>query len=268
MRKQIVSMALAAILLPAAAHAQLRNVALAFKPPVDSRVVGFHVYLAAASQAYADFRDDIGFVPPVDASGVATYTLSGVEEFSDVYVSLKSYDASGAESAFSNEIVVPAATAPAAPHECDVDGDCSAPADPCAGARACVAYTCQPGTPLPDETACNDGNAATLYDVCRQGVCTGFACGSDAQCSDGQACNGTERCSGNACISGTPLQCPLDAGPCYDSFCDAALGCQVQLHPDGTACLTSVSGSPGTCSAGVCQATAAPKRWKRWGHNR
>ena len=258
MRNRTLPLVLALLILPAAARAQLRNVGLAFKPPGDTRVVGFHVYLAAASGAYADFRDDIGFVPPVDASGVATYTLTGLEEFSDVYVSLKSYDASGVESPFSNEILVAAEIPPAAPHECSVDTDCSAPSDPCAGPRKCVAFACVPGSPLPDETACDDGNASTLYDVCRSGTCTGFACGNDAQCSDGQACNGAELCSANSCVSGTPLNCPLDAGPCYDSFCDSTQGCLVQLHPDGTSCVTSASGSSGTCVAGVCQATATP----------
>jgi hypothetical protein len=258
MRKRSLALLASALILPTAAHAQLRNVGLAFKPPTDSRVVGFHVYLASASGAYADFRDDINFVPAVDASGVANYTLSGLEEFSNTYVSLKSYDASGTESPFSNEIVVLAEVAPTTPPECTVDSDCAAPADPCAGAPKCVTSKCQAGSPLPDETACSDGNPSTLYDVCRGGTCTGFACGNDAQCSDGQACNGTELCSGNTCVSGTPLSCPLDAGPCYDSFCDATQGCLVQLHPDGTACVTSDTSSAGTCAAGVCQVTVTP----------
>src|SRR5262249_51204819 len=171
MRNRCFSILLAVLVSPAVAHAQLRNVGLTFKPPTDARVVGFHVYLAAASGAYADFRDNINFVPPVDTTGVASYTLTGIEQFSDVYVSLKSYDASGVESPFSNEMVV-AAQAP--PHECTVDTDCSPPSDPCAGPRMCVSFTCVAGSPLPDETACNDGNASTLYDVCRSGKCTGF----------------------------------------------------------------------------------------------
>jgi hypothetical protein len=300
MRKALLSLALAAavLLFAGAARAQLRDVALAFRTPADARVIGFHVYLAAASRVYGDYRDDINFVPPADGSGIATYTLTGIEQFSNVYVSLKSYDATGAESTFSNEILVPAqpqclvtgcddgdscttdtctasgcasqpiAGCSAAPHECEADTDCAAPADRCAGPRRCVAYACQPGSPRQDETACDDGSASTPYDVCRQGVCTGFACGSDPQCSDGQACNGTERCSANVCVAGDPLQCPTDSGPCFDSFCDLALGCRVQLHPDGEACLTAVSASPGTCSAGVCQPTYTRKRGKHGGHQR
>ena len=258
MRRPLLALALLALLWPGAAHAQLRNVALAFKTPADARVIGFHVYLASASGAYTDFRDDINFVPAADSSGVASYMLTGLEQFADVYVSLKSYDASGVESEFSNELLVAAQTPLAAAHECEADGDCTAPADRCAGQPHCVAYTCQAGAALPDETACDDGNASKPYDVCRSGTCTGFACGNDGQCSDGQACNGTELCSANVCVSGQALACPLDAGPCYDSFCDATQGCLVQMHPDGSACLTSVSGSAGTCSSGVCQATPIP----------
>jgi len=265
MQNRLLAAALAALLLPTAAYAQLRTVALGFKPPADGRVVGFHVYLATAPNGYGDFRDDINYLPPTDASGVATYRLNGLESFSDVYVSLKSYDATGVESAFSNEVVVAAQAKPLPPPECNADADCSAPADPCRGSRVCMASKCQPGTPLADGSACNDADAATRYDVCRAGVCTGFACGSDAQCSDGQACNGTERCDAGACVSGTALQCPTDSGPCFDSFCDAALGCRVQLHPDGSTCLTSVSSTPGTCSAGACMATETRKTHRRGG---
>ena len=326
------ALVLALAFLPSLARAQLRNVDLAFQEPNDTRVVGFHVYVASSSHGYGDWRDDINFVPPADASGDAHYTLTGLEQLSDVYVSLKSYDATGAESAFSNELVVAAepqcvvsgcndnnpctvdsctATgckfdpAPMVGATCDdgnamtfndvcqasgvcagtvaqcnVDSDCPAPTDVCAGPQTCVNHTCQAGTaPLADETPCNDGSASTKYDVCRSGVCRGFACGSDAQCSDGQACNGAERCVANACVAGTPmvcddgnvcngtetcvgsscvagsaLACSTDQGPCFDSFCDATAGCTVQVHPDGTACQTSISGTSGQCSAGVCVA--------------
>src|SRR6266850_2514615 len=495
----VLVLALGALLPAGSAHAQLRNVDLAFRPPSDVRVIGFHVYIGSASNGYADYRDNINFIPAVDGSGVAHYALTGIEQFSNVYIALKSYDAAGVESGFSNEIVVAAqlnclvtgcndgnscttdtctATgckfdpAPGAGTSCDdgsaltfndmcqangscsgtiaqcnVDSDCGAPADLCAGPRACVAHMCQAGTtPRADDTACSDGNAATKFDVCRSGVCRGFACGSDAQCSDGQACNGAERCVNNACAAGTPMvcndnnsctadtcsgsackfdpaprvgsicddtnamtfndmcrtngscsgtvaqcnvdadcgapadlcagpqacvahvcqrgasplsedtacsdgnaatkfdvcrsgvcrgfacgndaqcsdgqacngaercvnnacaagtpmvcndgnlcngtetcvgsacvagtamQCPAADGPCFDAFCDPALGCRVQLHPDGEVCTTATSGSSGQCVAGVCTAlaptpdpTLCGKRYNRpckgrWGH--
>jgi hypothetical protein len=327
-----------AVLLPAnAARAQLRSVDLAFRPPPDARVVGFHVYVATRSQAYADYRDDINYVPPADANGVATYALGGIEALSSTYVSLKSYDAIGTESGFSNEIVIAAQpqcvatgcsdgnpctvdrctatgcvfdSAPLVGSACDdgdamtfgdacqpgggcagtlaqcnSDADCPAAADPCAGPGTCVAHMCRTGqSPQPDEAACDDGDASTRYDVCRSGSCVGFACGSDSQCSDGEACNGAERCVGNACVSGTPmvcsdgnlcngaetcrdsacvsgapLACPSNQGPCFASFCDPSAGCGVQIYPDGTSCATSASGSAGTCSAGVCVVPSTSK---------
>jgi hypothetical protein len=324
------AIALCALLPAGAARAQLRNVDLAFRPPSDTRVVGFHVYVAASSHSYSDYRDDINFVPPVDAGGAAHYALTGLEQFADVYVSLKAYDATGAESAFSNEIMLAAqqqclvtgcndnnpcttdtctttgckfdpaplrgttcddgnamtfndmcqsnGACSGTVAQCNVDADCGAPADICAGPKVCVAHMCQAGsTPRADNTTCNDNNASTKFDVCRSGVCRGFACGSDSQCSDGQACNGVERCVNNACVAGTPMvcndgnqcngtetcvgsscvagtpmQCPADDGPCFDAFCDPAQGCRVQIHPDGEMCTTSMSGASGQCASGVC----------------
>jgi hypothetical protein len=256
--------------LAGAARAQLRNVELGFRPPSDSRVIGFHVYLSSASQGYTTWRDDINFVPPVDGSGVARYPLTGLE-LSDVYVSLRSYDANGAESGFSNEIVL------AAVQQCLVTG--------CKDGNTCTWDTCTPSGCVYDPAplagaACDDGNPATLSDQCQAGVCVGFACNADADCSDGQACNGAERCVSHSCVSGTPmacgdgnacngtescvgsacvsgaaLACPTDSGPCFDSFCDPVLGCRVQTHPDGQACTTVSSASAGTCQAGVCNPT-------------
>lgn len=328
------ALALAALLPAGTARAQLRGFDLAFRPPTDTRVVGFHVYIASSSLGYVDHRDDVNFIPPTDGSGVAHYALAGLEQFSDVYVSLKSYDAQGGESAFSNEIVLRAqpqclvtgcndnnpctvdscgasgCTFDPAPRrgatcddgstmtfndvcqtngsctgtiaQCNADADCGAPTDLCAGTKVCVAHMCQSGaTPLADDTTCSDGNGSTAYDVCRSGVCRGFACGSDSECSDGAACNGAERCVNNACVAGTPvvcddgnrcngtetcvgsacvagsaMQCPSEVGPCFDAFCDPALGCRVQIHPDGEVCATATSGTSGQCVAGVCTAVA------------
>jgi len=326
---------LAVALFPAGnAAAQLRNVDLAFRPPTDARVVGFHVYVGSASHTYGDWLDDINFVPATDASGDAHYSLTGLEALQNVYVSVKSYDTTGTESAFSNELVVAAeaqcvvsgcndnnpctvdtctatgckfdpapmvgttcsdgnvltfndvctssGSCAGTPGQCGTAADCPAPADACAGPQACSNHQCIAGAqPQPDETACNDGNASTRYDVCRSGVCRGFACGSDAQCSDGQACDGVESCVNNACVAGTPmvcddgnvcngvetcvgsscvagtaLACSTDSGPCFDAYCDTSAGCQVTTHPDGSSCATSMSGTTGQCSAGVCVASA------------
>jgi hypothetical protein len=116
--------------------------------------------------------------------------------------------------------------------------------------------------------------------VCESGTCRGYACGTDAHCSDGQGCNGVERCSnrtcvagtpmvcsdgnrcngtetcsGSACVAGTPMTCPTQDGPCFDAFCDPAQGCRVTVHPDGTSCTTATTSLAGMCASGVCVAT-------------
>src|SRR5262249_40415106 len=155
---------------------QLRNVSLSFRPPADTHVVGFHVYVSSASRSYADYRDDINFIPPVDSSGAAVYPLDGIEQFQDVYVSLKSYDATGKESAFSNELMVPAQ------QQCLVTG--------CTDNNPCTTDTCTSTgckfDPAPRVGAtCDDGNAMTFSDMCQSnGVCAGTLgqCNADADC--------------------------------------------------------------------------------------
>ena len=316
-----------ALFIAAPAHAQLRSHNLRFIPPSDARVIGFHVYVSANSMSYADWRDNVNFIPPIQ-SGAASYSLTGLEAADDVYISMKSYDAVGQESSFSNEIVLPAVQAclttgcnddnpctrdtcgatgctfdPAplrgttcndgnattfddvctasgscagTPGQCEVDADCPASTNVCAGPQVCSGHMCVAGAPRADGTTCSDGNATTRFDICEAGVCRGYACGSDAQCGDGEACNGSERCVSRSCVAGTPMvcgdgdvcngtetcrasacvagtamQCPTDDGPCFDAFCDPAAGCRVQLHPEGSTC-SSTSGVPGQCAAGVC----------------
>ncbi len=333
------SLALIVLLLSASAassaHAQLRSHDVRFAPPADARVVGFHVYVSSNSMSYADWRDDVNFIPPVDGAGVATFRLGGLEAFDDVYISMKSYDAAGLESPFSNEIVLPAqplcttgscndgnactrdscttsgCTFDPAPlrgtscndgnastfgdvcsaagvcagtvGQCSVNADCPASTDPCMGPSVCSNHACVAGAPRADGTTCSDGSAATRFDVCEAGSCRGYACGSDAHCSDGAACNGSERCSnrscvagtpmvcgdgnvcngvetcsGSACVAGTSMQCSLEGGPCFDAFCDPALGCRVETHPDGTTCTTTASSLAGQCASGLCVADAPP----------
>jgi hypothetical protein len=342
MRALALAVVVAVLSTPSAAQGQLRSIDLQFLLPSDTRVVGFHVYLATSSRAYTDYRDDINHLPSLDSNGIAHYELSGIEQFSGTYVSLRSYDAAGVESSFSNEVVFaaepscsatscndgnpctadtctptgcvfdpasragtscndanaltfadvcqPSGACAGTVGECSLSADCPAPSDPCAGPPACVAHLCKAGSaPIADETPCDDGSTSTRYDVCRSGACRGFACGADAQCSDGDACTGIEHCVSNTCFAGTPMSCddgnacngletcrtsacmagsppacPTDQGPCFAAYCDANTGCGVQTFPDGTAC-TTMSGSAGSCSAGVCAVPTAPRVHGRWG---
>ncbi|MCH9685206.1 MAG: hypothetical protein K0V04_27470, partial [Deltaproteobacteria bacterium] len=50
-------------------------------------------------------------------------------------------------------------------------------------------------------------------------------CSTDADCGDGDACNGDERCEDNACLpAAQPLSCD-DDDVCTADACDAATGC-------------------------------------------
>ncbi len=330
-----VTVLLLMLLCAGSAQAQLRSQEIRFLPPADARVVGFHVYVSANSMSYADWRDDVNFIPPLDASGAAAFTLTGLEAFDDVYIAMKSYDALGRESGLSNEIVLAAqqqcsvtgcndnnpctrdtcgasgcsfdpaplrgttcsdgnastfddvcsasGSCVGTPGQCNVAADCPAQSNPCAGPLACSNHTCVAGAPRADGTTCDDGSASTRYDICESGTCRGYACGSDAQCGDGESCNGIERCLNRACVAGaamvcgdgnicngtescrtstcvagSALQCSLEGGPCFDAFCDPVQGCRVVAHPDGTTCTTASSASAGVCASGICNADSSP----------
>ncbi len=317
------------------AQAQLRSHELRFVPPSDARVVGFHVYVSSDSMSFADWRDDVNFVPPVDASGSAAFMLTGLEVNDDVYIAMKSYDQEGEESVLSNEIRLPAqplcetsgcndgnpctvdtctangctfdasalrgtvcndgnastygdvcgasGICSGTTGQCNIDADCGASSNACAGPRVCSNHVCVDGAPRANGTSCSDGSASTRYDVCESGTCRGYACGSDSHCSDSEGCNGVERCVNRVCVAGTPMvcgdgnvcngtescslstcvsgqamQCPLEGGPCFDSFCDPAEGCSVEAHPDGSTCTTSASSLAGRCASGLCIADVSP----------
>jgi hypothetical protein len=88
-------------------------------------------------------------------------------------------------------------------------------------------------------------------------------CMADAQCDDGNACNGVERCVENVCASGSPLVCD-DGIACTTDACDPASGC-VATPDDGrctagpggrcdrrTGCQYTVCDAT-TCAAGPCE---------------
>ena len=251
------------------AHAQLRNVNLTFRPPADTRVVGFHVYVGSASHSYGDYRDDINFIPPVDGTGAASYALTGIEQFQDVYVSVKSYDATGAESPFSNELVVPAQ------QQCLVNG--------CNDNNPCTTDTCTANgcvfDPAPRAgSTCDDGNAMTFNDMCQpNGTCAGTLgqCNADADCpAPADSCAGPQACVNHKCVAGSqpkPDETMCSDGNtatkydvCRGGVCRGfACGSDAQCS-DGQACNgvercvsnACVAGTPMVCNDGnVCNGT-------------
>jgi hypothetical protein len=81
-------------------------------------------------------------------------------------------------------------------------------------------------------------------------------CTMNSQCDDGNLCNGTETCSANTCVAGSPLVCN-DGNVCTDDTCIPATGCSFPNNTapcnDGNACTTS-----DTCSGGICVGGVAP----------
>ena len=222
-----VTLLLLMLLAAASAQAQLRSQEIRFLPPADARVVGFHVYVSANSMSYVDWRDDVNFIPPVDASGAASFMLTGLEAFDDVYIAMKSYDVGRQESALSNEIVLPAQ------QQCSVSG--------CNDNNPCTRDTCGASgctfDPAPLRgTTCSDGNATTYNDVCSaSGSCAGTPgqCNVAADCpASSNPCAGPQACSNHACVAGA-------------------------ARADGTSC---DDGSPSTrydiCEAGTCRGYA------------
>ena len=120
--------------------------------------------------------------------------------------------------------------------------------------------------PLPEGTPCNDGNAATLFDTCRQGACVGIdlcdfvSCDLDLQCYSAGTC-ARGQCSyaklpvDSVCDDGRDFtvddQCTatgvcVGVDPCRGVQCDSLNQCMVSScqqgqcfeapRPDGTAC--------------------------------
>ncbi|MBP48156.1 MAG: hypothetical protein CMH53_09495 [Myxococcales bacterium] len=105
----------------------------------------------------------------------------------------------------------------------------------CDSKAGCVAESSADGTP------CDDGNACTLQDTCKRGVCAGPStceCSGDDDC-DGQLplCLGSLRCVVGRCEVNPATAVPCaDAGPgCVVNFCTGK-GCELFTSPDAAPC--------------------------------
>jgi fibronectin type 3 domain-containing protein len=70
-------------------------VTLAWDPPADPRITGYKVYVGTASGVYST---------PIDVGNVTSYTLIGLTPGTVYYFVVTTYDSSGIESVFSNEV--------------------------------------------------------------------------------------------------------------------------------------------------------------------
>lgn len=91
----------------------------------------------------------------------------------------------------------------------------------------------------------------------------GDLCRRNADCSDGDACNGEERCERilgrlRICVPGTPVSCPAAGGACAGTgVCDPSTGaCLYPPAADGTPCDDDDACTSGdACRNGSCVAT-------------
>jgi slime mold repeat-containing protein len=107
---------------------------------------------------------------------------------------------------------------------CLCPGECTGVAVVCDDLNQCTADRCEAGVCVYDTTptsACDDGDACTINNVCMAGVCTGEV----LVCDDGNACTENDQCINNgAGCAGTPVVCD-DSSECTADSCDVATGC-------------------------------------------
>ena len=179
-------------------------------------------------------------------------------------------DAVGTDSLDGGGVGVDTADATAAdiPAGCTQNKECAAPT-PCLQG-SCVAGSCTFALAL---GPCDDGNACSTGDACKNGVCApvaalncddGNPCSQDAcdlatgcthtdangaVCDDGQKCSTDDVCKGGKCL-GSKAQC-ADDNACTDDTCLDNSGC-VHLPSSATCNDGNVCTSGDTCSAGKC----------------
>jgi hypothetical protein len=117
--------------------------------------------------------------------------------------------------------------------KCD-DGNACTVNDVCSNA------SCKAGTPV----TCNDNNLCTDDSCSPLNGCVFLP--NTAACDDKDACTTGDQCKNGGCAPGGPTNCD-DSNPCTSDSCSAVTGCGHVNVPDGTGC-----GGTKTCVAGVC----------------
>jgi hypothetical protein len=103
----------------------------------------------------------------------------------------------------------------------------------CSDGSTCTADGCADGLCryfLLDGICCNDGNACTVQDTCKVGVCEGVAAPAGTGCDDTNPCTDSDECA--------------DDGTCVGTPCDAC------TCDDENACTTN-----DMCTGGLCVGT-------------
>src|SRR4051812_45938720 len=95
--------ATALIVLSSASIVSAQTATLAWDASTDPAVTGYRVSFGAASR---------GYTQTVDVGNVTQYTVSGLALSFDYYFAVQAYTATGMQSAYSNEAVLPAPLPP------------------------------------------------------------------------------------------------------------------------------------------------------------
>jgi len=138
--------------------------------------------------------------------------------------------------------------------ECATDGDCS-------DGNACTKDTCYSGTCQWNPINCNDNSACTLDSCNFVKGCVTSPDDSAGACNDGDACTNNDVCKDGKC-GGTAVTCN-DGNKCTDDSCKAVGGCFYAPNKaacdDGKACTTGDHCEGGACTAkgGTCPCTIA-----------
>ncbi|MDI1483043.1 MYXO-CTERM sorting domain-containing protein [Polyangium sp. y55x31] len=133
------------------------------------------------------------------------------------------------------------------------DGIACDDGNPCTDADACKAGVCTGGTtkacPAPD--ACHEDGACDPA----TGACVHPNQPNGLVCDDGDACTTLDLCKDGVCTGGSPVVCPAP-GACQtgEGTCDPATGeCSFTAAEDGTACDDeNACTRMDTCQAGAC----------------
>ncbi|MBM4354836.1 MAG: hypothetical protein FJ109_13785 [Deltaproteobacteria bacterium] len=147
----------------------------------------------------------------------------------------------------------------------------------CNDLNPCTNDSCDPATGcafVPNEAACNDGNACTAGDTCKAGTCQAGAVGdpddsnpcttdkcnakdgcvftlNTLPCDDGDACTAGDVCAAGKCSGPKQVSCD-DKNSCTQDSCDKLTGCANMPAP-GTCTDGNVCTKDDACDAGVCK---------------
>jgi hypothetical protein len=136
-------------------------------------------------------------------------------------------------------------------------GVCGGGGPACDDGVACTTDVCDPLTGAcahtPDDARCEEGGAC-LTPRCDPALgCILLRREDGAACDDRDACTIDDACREGRC-AGAPRDCRAEA-PCREDTCDSQRGCSDEPAPDGTACPPpDPCAERGACVAGACQA--------------